>query len=136
MLDADTIDIDDLPATLREMAALIGLVATLTLVRHFGGTRLYVPKAAAPEHIIARLIGFEAMVRLCTHYGAQFQGLDIPRALDATIAVRNREIRRQAALGKSHRELAREFHLTERWVREILGEAPLPSGQADLFGGR
>lgn len=134
MLDADSIDIEDLPATLREMAALIGLPHTLTLVRHYGGTRLYVPREATPEHLLARLVGFEAMARLCQHYGSG-EHFDIPRALDATIAVRNREIRRQAQMGKSQRELALAYRMTERHVRNILGEAPMESPQVDMFGG-
>jgi hypothetical protein len=134
MLDADHIDIEDLPGTLREMAALIGLVPTLVLVRHYGGTRVYVPREIGPEHPLARLIGFEAAHRLAQHYGGLMQHFDVPRALDAMIQVRNREIRRKASMGMSHRLLALEYRMTERHVRNILGEEPAAETQAKLFG--
>ena len=39
----------DLPGTLRDIAALIGLPSTLKLVETYGGVRLYVPKALDAE---------------------------------------------------------------------------------------
>lgn len=133
MLDLDDVDIDDLPAVLREMAALIGLAPTLTLVRHYGGVRVYVPQVMTPEHILARLLGFEAALKLTEHYGGA-EVIHVPRALEAMLAVRNALIRNQYhTTDKSQRDLALEHRMTERWVREILGQQPIDDGQVDIF---
>jgi hypothetical protein len=124
-------DADLLPTILREMADLIGLPATLTLVRHYGGTRLWVPLTMKPDHVLARLLGFDTAALLARHYGDTRQHFDIPRAAEALRALRNRHIRAQKALGKSRRELAREHALTERAIDYITGD----DGEADAQGG-
>lgn len=129
----DELDPEDLPASLKEMVDVIGLQATLKLVEARGGVRLYVPFEIKPEHWISRLIGFEQAVKLARYYGGQ-DPFFIPRALDAVIAVRNREIRQKYSMGKTQAELAREYSLTERWVREIVNEVPAGDRQVDLFG--
>ncbi len=132
-LPADQVSIDDLPPVLREIAALIGIAPALTLVRHFGGVRVYVPQVMTPEHTLARLLGFEAALKLADHYGGAAV-IEVPRALDAMIAVRNAHIRAQyRTTEKSQRDLALEHRMTERWIREIVGDDPTDDPQVDLF---
>lgn len=52
-----------------DLGAIMGYTATSTLIDYLGGTSLYVPKKATPEHIIARLVGVSAMRALCLEYG-------------------------------------------------------------------
>lgn len=106
-----------LPPNLQEMAQVIGLPATLMIVREYGGTRVWVPKTASPDHPLWRLIGPEALARLCQHYGGEF--LDIAKGEIAIKAVRDAAIR--AATGKTQAQLAREYHLTERHIRTLRG---------------
>lgn len=129
----DDLALEDLPASLREMVDVIGLQATLQLVEHKGGIRLYVPFEMKPEHWLARLLGFETAAKLAKYYGGQ-DPFDIPRALGAVIAARHRLIRDKYAKGKTQAELAREFNLTERRVRDIVNEVQADDPQAPLFG--
>lgn len=128
----DELDIGELPASLQEMVRVIGLPATLSLVDLRGGIRLYVPFEMTPEHWLSRLIGFEAAVKLARYYGGQ-DPFFIPRALNAMIAARNKVIKDKYSKGKTQAQLAREFNLTERWVRDIVNAEPAPVRQASFW---
>lgn len=134
MQDIAAADVDaaDLPATLREVAALIGLPATLTLVKHYGGVRLYIPKTLEPGHILIRLLGAEAAQRLVAHYmpGEPFE---VPRAVQLMRASRNRAIRLRAARGATAADIARDFAMTERHVWRILAGDDREPDQPGLF---
>lgn len=139
-LTAAAPNIEDLPQSLREMAQIIGVTHALTLARHFGGVRLYVPVTMTAEHMIARLIGFEAACRLAREYGGQ-PDLWIPRAqgwaMRALLGQRNAEIRAKRKRGASLRQLAMEYALTERRIYTIIkardGEEPPRPPQLDLL---
>ncbi|MHB1333415.1 MAG: Mor transcription activator family protein [Sulfuriferula sp.] len=122
----------DLPGTLRDIAALIGLPGTLKLVETYGGVRLYVPKRLDAEHELARLLGLEHAAKLAATYGGELH-FDIPRAVAATRAARNRCIKADRASGSTHRQLALANSLTERQIRTILGEEAEDDRQELLF---
>lgn len=130
-LPAD-IDASLLPGVLREMVSCIGLQATLRIVEHYGGVRLYVPVEIEADHPIAQMIGLDAARKLAAEYGGQ-DHFDIPRAAAALRAVRARQIRADRATGMTHRALARKYHLTERWIRHVLGDEETTAEQAGLF---
>ncbi len=109
-----------LPGVLQEIAELIGLPATLKLVESYGGVRLYVPKRIDDDHALARLIGLDNARLLSDAYGAE-EHFDIPRAVAATRAVRDMQIRTDRKT-MTHRELALKYGLTERQIRNILQE--------------
>lgn len=121
-LTADQVELNDLPQQLQTIADVIGLPATLTLVKHYGGVRLYVPMNMTPEHILSRLIGFDVALKLAKEFGGM-DHFDIPRAAAAIRTVRNRSITDKYRKGKSLRELALEFMMTERMIVKILSEA-------------
>ncbi|MFZ6687527.1 Mor transcription activator family protein [Undibacterium sp. SXout11W] len=133
-LTADQIDLNDLPQQLQTIADIIGLPATLTLVKHYGGVRLYVPMTVTPEHILSRLIGFDTALKLAKEFGGM-DHFDIPRAAGALRTVRNRRIVDKFNKGKSLRELALEFVMTERMIVKILSHsgATHENRQANLF---
>jgi hypothetical protein len=131
-IDAADVDVADLPGTLRELAALIGLPATLTLIRHYGGVRLYIPKTLEPGHILVRLLGPEAAQRLVAHY-LPGENFDVPRGQSLVRALRDRAIAAAAARGASSADLARGFGMTHRHVRRILHRADPVDMQPGLF---
>jgi hypothetical protein len=133
-LNTDNVCLDDLPGLLREMAGLIGLSATLVIVQHYGGVRLYVPITMTPEHILSRLIGFETALKLSSEYGG-LTHFDIPRAVAALRSARNAEISDKFIKGKSVRELALYYMMTERGITKILANQGIgmDDRQADLF---
>lgn len=122
-----------LPQSLQAMADVIGLDGVLALVKAFGGVRLYVPTRLPDEHILVELLGRGAAERLAAEYGGQ-PHFDIPRAEGLVRALRNRRILADRAAGRSLRELALQYRLTERQVAKIVAPAD-DDNQVDFFGG-
>lgn len=116
-----------LPPRLREFARLIGLPATLQLVEHYGGLRIYIPAHPTPDHPLAALIGFDKLSALSDEYSIDGTGLRfvLPKAQRAFDAIRNEQIREDFSRGKSIRILAVEHSLVERQVSRIVADISL-----------
>lgn len=133
-----SVDAALLPPLLQEFEALIGLDATMALVRVYGGLRLYIPteQRVHPDHPIAQLIGEPALRRLAAHYGG-LPHFALPKAERALIATRNARIAAAYAADKTVRQLAIEHCLTERQVERIIAasgvQAPAQRRQTSLF---
>lgn len=116
------LSLDDLPGSLREIAELIGLPATLRLVEHYGGViALYIPREIEPDHHLARALGVTAARKLASHYGTDSLR-NIPRCVRGLRRLRDTEIRACRAAGESPPALALKFGLTERQIWTILAE--------------
>jgi len=121
-----------LPGILQEIAELIGLPATLKLVSHYGGVRLYVPKRLSADHILVTIVGEAAALKLVEQFGG-LDHFDIPKAQAISVALRNRKIREEYP-SLSQRKLALKYGLTERQVRKILAvEQVSETRQMGLF---
>ncbi len=118
-LAPDQIDFDQLPVSLREMAESIGLMASLTLVEHYGGITLEIPKRINDKHYLVKTLGKETALCFCQVYGGE--PLYIPKAADALRQLRNREIIRGYDKGESVKELVRKYSLCDRQIWNILG---------------
>ena len=121
---ADIADAALLPPLLQDFVRLIGLTATLDLVRVYGGLRIYIPKPARvqAEHPIAKIIGYPALLTLAKVYGAE-QHFALPKAANALTILRNRRIAQGYATNRTVRGLASEYNLTERHVERIVAAA-------------
>lgn len=132
------ISVDLMPPLLQEFERLIGLDATMALVRHSGGLRIYIPtpERVTRDHPFAHEIGLGNLLKLAEVYGgeAHFQ---LPKAERALIQVRNARIAHAYSTHKTARELASEYHLTERQIVRIVAamgaSAPGDRRQATLF---
>jgi hypothetical protein len=133
-LRPNLIALEDLPLQLRLVSAVVGLQATLLLVRNYGGVRLYVPVRMTPDHVLSRLLGFDLALKLSAEFGGM-DHFDIPRAAGAVRVVRNRQIAEKFIKGKSLRLLALEYQLTERAIQKILAgsDTSQEDRQAALF---
>ena len=135
---ADVTNPDLLPPLLQDFERLIGLAATLDLVRARGGLRIFIPTPArvTPEHALAKIIGVEALLELANEFGGEAH-FALPKAVKALLAVRNSRICDAYATHKTVRELALEHRLTERQVERIVAAAgvtaPLNRHQGSLF---
>lgn len=118
------LDIGLLEPLLRDWVQLIGLNATLAIVEKHGGTLLNIPEKAEQNADLVALIGAEKAAILGRHYGKE-RPL-VPKALDALRAARDQAIRSQRE-HKSMRQLAREYGLGERRIRQITSGGPSPS---------
>lgn len=127
------VSIELLPASLHDIIEIIDVQPTLLLVQHFGGTYVDVPavRDCTPEHILARLIGFDLMLKLAAVWAND--RLNIPKAQAALRLIRNQQIHAHAAAGKTQRELCMMYGLTERQINTILNGQPPEDRQTDLF---
>ncbi|WP_046079657.1 Mor transcription activator family protein [Halomonas sp. HG01] len=117
----DVREIQELPQSLTDVAEAIGLAATLALVEHAGGVRIYVPERLGDEHRLIDWLGREAAVRLSE--ALAMEELVVPRCADALRRVRNRQMRLERDQGARPAELALRYRLTERQVYTILSRA-------------
>ena len=77
------------------------------------------PREGSPDHVLARLIGFDVACKLSAEYG-DMDHFEIPRAAGAIIAARNKHILKKFIKGKTLRLLALEYAMTERAIQKIL----------------
>jgi hypothetical protein len=114
------------PASLVEIAEVIGPAATLRLVDAYGGTVCYVPMQVDPEHRLAQAIGLDAAKKLVARYcgeKVEVAVLHVARTRKALIA--------QTPGGVS--EVARALGVTRRWVRMVRNVARGDPRQIDMF---
>lgn len=135
---ADLIDSDLLPQLLQDFERLIGLTATLDLVRVYGGLRIYIPtpERVHPDHQLAKIIGVDRLLALAKVYGGE-DHFTLPKAERAILALRNARIAHAYGHHKTVRELAMEHRLTERQIERIVAaagvSAPADRRQSTLF---
>jgi hypothetical protein len=126
------VDAGDLPPRLAELAQVIGLPATLRLVEARGGTRIYVPEQATPDHWLVPLIGLPALQQLVGVHAREY--LELDRAAAALRAARDRHIVAQVRAGASTATIALQCALTQRQVFNILARADTDAvDEPDLF---
>jgi len=118
-------EIHDLPESLTDVADAIGLPATLALVEHAGGVRIYVPERLSDDHRLVEWLGRDAAAMLSDAYAGE--ELVVPRCAEALRRVRNRQIRRERSEGARPAELALRYRLTERQVFTILARDDAPA---------
>ena len=138
MTHAIPVPIDLLPPLLQDFERLVGLKATMALVKVYGGLRVYFPTVdrAQADHPYAALIGLDNLLKLSQEYGGQ-QHFQLPKAERALLAVRNARIAADYASDKAAREIAAELGLTEGQVVRIVASlgvtAPPERRQRALF---
>lgn len=134
MTEAAAMHEEDLPPIVAEMRRLIGIRATLALVRAYGGQSLYVPEQYDETHPLTRIVGHENAVALMQHFGRE--RIYVPQCRLALNVQRNIEISRRYEGGTSVRELAQEHGLSERQIWSILKrpETVRAASKPDLFG--
>jgi Mor family transcriptional regulator len=116
-----------------ELFDLLGEEGLAALARRWGGVHFEVPKGRGGKtwHALEDAIGPELAGRLVERFGGD--RLDVPRLCARTLAQRNVRLHRERwEMGKSVLKLAREYGLTERWVRAITNERD-PQEQLSLF---
>ena len=115
-MDQHTLDLEQLPRTLQEVAEIIGLPAALVLARRWGGRRLWVGQQ--PTDALTMYLGSDAARRLCAHY--QGEALDVPACSNALMGQRDAAIHAKRAQGVRISDLSIEFGISERQIGYIL----------------
>lgn len=111
-----------LPQTAQDIVDVIGMDATMALVRRYPGIPLKVPKGRRLDGaMVQRLssdIGQDAALKFIRHYKGEV--VVIPRCADALRVMRNKQIIAQYGNGTTVADLAREYKLTVRQIRSVL----------------
>ncbi len=124
-------NIEHLPASVRELIAIIGLNETLDIVRKFGGTTLPMPVGGNinGRHTLYRLsevIGEDSVSKMSLHYSGE--PVYIPRCEKALRISRNSEIdakfiefmRQGMTANAAVSHLAHQYKLSDRWIWQII----------------
>lgn len=110
------IDVKQLPYSLQELIACIGLENAYLLTRAFGGRTKYIPKQINRTRLASVLpvAALEALV-------GQFAGLaiEIPKVDHFTRQLRNQQIQKESSLGLSRSQLADKYGLSLRQIGNI-----------------
>lgn len=106
--------------TLDDIAAEIGLTATLRISAWFGEDRCHVPAVVEEGQLLVRLIGISAARKLTLAFPGEL--LAIPRLTQYEADVRNRQIGRWLMKGCTTREISNWLRMSERRVQQICRE--------------
>jgi len=122
------------PVNLLEIVEIIGESAALKLVERFGGTtpRLPALRNINAEHPLAQCIGIDALTSLVKQTGGG-RWLYVAKCARGLREARNREIVQLYSQGVPVDELARRYHLSDRWIWNILGSTVMDDKQVSLF---
>lgn len=118
-----------LPPSTQEIADVIGREKALFLIGQLKPTPgrrwricLYVPRRMPLDHWLVRLLGYQDAEALRREFGGII--LQPGSCSHLVREFRNREVRRMAAEGMSHAEIADAVGLSSRHVRNLLAESP------------
>lgn len=113
---------DDLPKTALDLVEVIGIDATIDLVKMFGGDDLKVPEVANGLSrmwaILLETLGPDAAAKLVSRYSGNT--IYIPFCASALRVFRDREIIRRYNQGEPFDTLRREHKITRRHLYRIL----------------
>ena len=107
--------------TLDDIAAVVGLSATVKLAAWFGGLgNLYVPNTAAEGQVLVKLIGMPAAKRMTQEWGGEH--LAVPRLSNYEDEMLRHLIGRMLENGFGSGEVARHMQMSQRRVQQICRE--------------
>lgn len=107
-------DLHLLPATMRELAQVVGIPAMLDLVGAYGGTSLYVPCRSTANPELLRVLGVTACAALQARYAGE--RIEIALCERALRVILHRAIRADLLAGMSKRDIARKYGYTVRGI--------------------
>lgn len=109
--------------TLDDVCALIGFTSTVTLIRWYGGTKVYIPGTAGADHVLARLIGLPAMRALVREFGNESLWVpDSPGGQHQAADALKKRVRTMVLEGWSTSSIAAELAISNRHVQRIRRE--------------
>jgi hypothetical protein len=118
----DAEQVDDLPRSAQELVDVIGLHATIDLVKTFGGDEIKVPQVidgnARMWSILVETIGRDAVVQLIARCGGTT--IYVPTCRARLAQERDREIIRRFNKGDPFDNIRREYKMTRRHLYRVL----------------
>lgn len=133
--DARAIPILDYAAspTLTTLRETIGEALTIKLVMAKGGTDVYLPERPKQSGSLSRIIGIEAVMRLCEAFGAH-RHLEVPtgRGLAHGRRIDPAKVWTMHLGGMSGDQIAQHMQCTARQVRNILSRSKFNQSHTQL----
>ena len=129
MTDNLPTSIDDLPASLRDMAETFGFEVTWRFMQEFGGTELRLPEEPKADHPVLQVFGEDLGKQIC-FYHARID-IYVPRGAEID-RIRRSQQKRDTALkmaqeGHELNEIAKVLEVSRRQIRNYLGGTQLPA---------
>lgn len=121
-------DLDDLPASLVELAEVLGFRVAVKLMQHFGGQEIKFPKFPGPDHPVIRALGETDGHALCSYLGGA--AIYVPHSPRGTT---RRDVMALEAAGHDRRAIARRLGISQRHVRRTARTRSHRDDQGDLF---
>lgn len=123
---------EGLPASLVDVAEMLGLRVALSLIQHFGGTEVKFPKRPSLDHPVILALGETDGHALCQFLGGM--QVYIPHARPGALRLKVRELEAQ---GVDRARIARALGISQRHVRRVANDAGAGDArQLDLFRGK
>lgn len=120
--------LQDMPASLAEVADLFGIEAVAALIDTYGGTEIKFPaRPPADDHPILQALGDDLGRALCAYFAGGL--VYIPHGKRTSTRA---EVARLAAAGYDRSRIARQLGISQRHVRRVAND-PAPSSQLKLF---
>lgn len=91
---------------------------------------LYVPKTIRVDHPLVVMLGWATARKLVGGFGGEI--LQPAVCFDQDKAARDESIREMRASGSTVQEIAREFRISDRQVRNIVKEIPQVAGNDNI----
>lgn len=119
--------IDDLPASLIEIAEVLGARVAIRLIEHFGGLDVKFPVKPKNDHPVIKALGEADAYALCLHLKGH--PLYVPHGNKGTVRA---DIVALSAAGHSDSTIARRLKISQRHVRRVLN-GPADPRQRSIF---
>lgn len=114
--------LQDMPASLAEIADLFGVEAAVALVEHFGGTEVKFPARPTEDHPVLIALGEDLGRALCAYFGGEL--IYIPHGKRSSTRA---DVSRLEAAGYDRATIARRLGISQRHVRRAANTAPAPN---------
>ncbi len=117
-----------LPASMIEVAEVLGMRVAIALIRNFGGQEVKFPRRPRPDHPVILALGETDGNALCDYLGGQM--IYVPHARPPR-SVR-KDVLRMAGEGMDRGTIARMLGISQRHVRRMANRRA-DKRQTDLF---
>lgn len=114
-----SINIDNLPQSLKDIVEIVGLPEALKLVSELGGTRFYIPKDYKDDHKLLDNMSKLTLQKLINHYGGEIMVLPVCKT--AIREARDWQVIHDADnTSLDVQQLALKYGVTSRTIQNIL----------------
>lgn len=120
--------IDDLPASLIDVAEILGMRVALALISEFGGREVKFPAHPRPDHPVIKALGEKDGLAICSLLRGQQVYVPHARAASTRADIVSLEKR-----GLDRAAIARKLGISQRHVRRVANHHRSDPRQSGLF---